>query len=377
LGVMGYRIAVIPGDGVGPEVINEGLRVLDAVSNAYNVKFDFKIYPYGGNHYLKTGEILPDEALKEMEKMDAIYLGAVGHPEVPPGILEKGLLLKLRFYFDQYVNLRPVTLYPNVETPLKDKSLQDINFYVIRENTEDFYVGLGCRFKSDTHKANLNIERKLYSLRFDVKVLANKSEEFAYQIGVISRKGAERVIRYAFEFCKRKGLKRVTSVDKANVLSEIYGLWRDIFMEVSRDYPEIEAEFTFVDAAAMWFVKNPERFHVVVTPNMFGDILTDLGAIIQGGMGLAPGGNINPNGVSMFEPIHGSAPKYAGKGLANPIAAILAAKLMLEYLGEEEAAKAIDKAVRNVLIEGKVKPRDLGGNSSTSEVGKAIAEKIF
>ncbi|RLI33099.1 3-isopropylmalate dehydrogenase [Candidatus Bathyarchaeota archaeon] len=374
---MGYRIAVIPGDGVGPEVINEGLRVLDAVSNAYNVKFDFKIYPYGGNHYLKTGEILPDEALKEMEKMDAIYLGAVGHPEVPPGILEKGLLLKLRFYFDQYVNLRPVTLYPNVETPLKDKSLQDINFYVIRENTEDFYVGLGCRFKSDTHKANLNIERKLYSLRFDVKVLANKSEEFAYQIGVISRKGAERVIRYAFEFCKRKGLKRVTSVDKANVLSEIYGLWRDIFMEVSRDYPEIEAEFTFVDAAAMWFVKNPERFHVVVTPNMFGDILTDLGAIIQGGMGLAPGGNINPNGVSMFEPIHGSAPKYAGKGLANPIAAILAAKLMLEYLGEEEAAKAIDKAVRNVLIEGKVKPRDLGGNSSTSEVGKAIAEKIF
>ena len=373
---MGYRIAVIPGDGVGPEVINEGLRVLDAVSNAYNVKFDFKIYPYGGNHYLKTGEILPDEALKEMEKMDAIYLGAVGHPEVPPGILEKGLLLKLRFYFDQYINLRPVTLYPNVETPLKDKGLQDINFYVIRENTEDFYVGLGCRFKSDTHKANLNIERKLYSLRFDVKVLANKSEEFAYQIGVISRKGAERVIRYAFEFCKRKGLKRVTSVDKANVLSEIYGLWRDIFMEVSRDYPEIEAEFTFVDAAAMWFVKNPERFHVVVTPNMFGDILTDLGAIIQGGMGLAPGGNINPNGVSMFEPIHGSAPKYAGKGLANPIAAILAAKLMLEYLGEEEAAKAIDKAVRNVLIEGKVKPRDLGGNSSTSEVGKAIAEKI-
>jgi len=373
---MGYRIAVIPGDGVGPEVINEGLRVLDAVSNAYNVKFDFKIYPYGGSHYLKTGEILPDEALKEMEKMDAIYLGAVGHPEVPPGILEKGLLLKLRFYFDQYINLRPVTLYPNVETPLKDKGLQDINFYVIRENTEDFYVGLGCRFKSDTHKANLNIERKLYSLRFDVKVLANKSEEFAYQIGVISRKGAERVIRYAFEFCRKKGLKRVTSVDKANVLSEIYGLWRDIFMEVSRDYPEIEAEFTFVDAAAMWFVKNPERFHVVVTPNMFGDILTDLGAIIQGGMGLAPGGNINPNGVSMFEPIHGSAPKYAGKGLANPIAAILAAKLMLEYLGEEEAAKAIDKAVRNVLIEGKVKPRDLGGNSSTSEVGKAIAEKI-
>ena len=374
---MGYHIAVIPGDGIGPEVINEGLRVLDVVSNVYNVKFDFKIYPYGGSHYLKTGEILPDEALKEMEKMDAIYLGAVGHPEVPPGILEKGLLLKLRFYFDQYVNLRPVTLYPNVETPLKGKGLQDINFYVIRENTEDFYVGLGCRFKSDTHKANLNIERKLYSLRFDVKVLANKSEEFAYQIGVISRKGAERVIRYAFEFCRRKGLKRVTSVDKANVLSEIYGLWRDIFMEVSKDYPEIEAEFTFVDAAAMWFVKNPERFHVVVTPNMFGDILTDLGAIIQGGMGLAPGGNINPDGVSMFEPIHGSAPKYAGKGLANPIAAILAAKLMLEYLGEEEAANRLEKAIFEVLKEGKIRTYDLGGNSTTSDMGKAVAKKVL
>ncbi|MGP3666863.1 MAG: isocitrate/isopropylmalate dehydrogenase family protein [Candidatus Bathyarchaeota archaeon] len=373
---MRYRIAVIPGDGIGPEVINEGLRVLDAVSKVYNVKFDFKNYPYSGNHYLKTGEILPDEALKEMERMNAIYLGAVGHPEVPPGILEKGLLLKLRFYFDQYINLRPVTLYPNVETPLKDKKMEDINFYVVRENTEDLYVGLGGRFKSDVYKASLTIERKLYSLRFDVKASADKPEEFAYQVGVISRKGAERVIRYAFEFCRKKGLKRVTSVDKANVLSEIYGLWRDVFMEVSRDYPEIETEFAFVDATAMWFVKNPENFDVVVTPNMFGDILTDLGAIIQGGMGFAPGGNINPEGVSMFEPIHGSAPKYAGKGVANPIATILAAKLMLEHLGENEAANAIDKAVRDVLIEGKVKPREMGGNSSTSEIGKAIAEKI-
>jgi 3-isopropylmalate dehydrogenase len=376
VGRMTYRIAVIPGDGVGPEVIQEGLKVLDAVSRVYNVKFDFKIYPYSGNHYLKTGEILPDEALKEMEQMDAIYLGAVGHPNVPPGVLEKGLLLKLRFYFDQYVNLRPVTLYPGVETPLKGKQPQDINFYVVRENTEDFYVGLGCRFSSDKHKTSLDVKRKLYSLRFDVETLADKPEELAYQIGVITRRGAERVIRYAFELCRRKGLKRVSSVDKANVLSEIYSLWRDVFTEVSKDYPEIETEFAFVDAMAMWFVKNPERFQVVVTPNMFGDILTDLGAMIQGGMGLAPSGNINPEGVSMFEPIHGSAPKYAGKGLANPIAAILAGKLMLEHLGEEEAAEAIDKAVKEVLVEGKVKPRDLGGNASTSEVGNAIAEKI-
>jgi len=376
VGSLTYRIAVIPGDGVGPEVIREGLKVLDSVAEVYNVKFDFRFYPYGGGYYLKTGEVLPDEALKEIGGMDAIYFGAVGHPEVPPGVLERGLLLKLRFYFDQYVNLRPVTLYPGVETPLKGKGSQDINFYVVRENTEDFYVGLGCRFRSDRYKANLNVKRRLYSLRFNVETLADKPEELAYQIGVITRRGAERVIRYAFDFCRRRGLKRVSSVDKANVLSEIYGLWRDVFNEVSKDYPEIETEFTFVDAMAMWFVKNPERFQVVVAPNMFGDILTDLGAIIQGGMGLAPSGNINPEGVSMFEPIHGSAPKYAGKGLANPIAAILAGKLMLEHFGENEAAQAIDNAVKKVLVEGKVRPRDLGGKASTSEVGDAVAEKI-
>ncbi len=371
-----YKIAVIPGDGVGPEVIREGLKVLDAVGEVYNIKFDFKIYPFGGDHYLKTGEVLPDYALKEMEKMDAIYLGAVGHPKVEPGILEKGLLLKIRFYFDQYVNLRPVKLYPGVETPLKDKQPEDINFYVIRENTEDFYVGVGARFNSDRFDSTLNFERKLYKLKFDVKVVIDKPEEVAYQLGVLTRKSVERVIRYAFEFCRKKGLKRVTSVDKANVLTEIYGLWRDVFMEVSKDYPEIEAEFSFVDAAAMWFVKNPENFQVVVTPNMFGDILTDLGAMIQGGMGLAPGGNINPDGVSMFEPIHGSAPKYAGKGLVNPLAAIWAGQMMLEHLGEMKAAEAVSRAISEVLKEGKVRTRDLGGNSSTSEVGDAVAKKI-
>ncbi|RLI04282.1 3-isopropylmalate dehydrogenase, partial [Candidatus Bathyarchaeota archaeon] len=203
-----YKIAVIPGDGVGPEVIREGLKVLDAVGEVYNIKFDFKIYPFGGDHYLKTGEVLPDYALKEMEKMDAIYLGAVGHPKVEPGILEKGLLLKIRFYFDQYVNLRPVKLYPGVETPLKDKQPEDINFYVIRENTEDFYVGVGARFNSDRFDSTLNFERKLYKLKFDVKVVIDKPEEVAYQLGVLTRKSVERVIRYAFEFCRKKGLKR-------------------------------------------------------------------------------------------------------------------------------------------------------------------------
>jgi len=371
-----YKIAVIPGDGVGPEVIREGLKVLDAVSKIYNLKFDFKTYPFSGEHYLKTGEILPEDALKEMENMNAIYFGAIGHPEVPPGILEKGLLLKLRFYFDQYINLRPVKLFPGVETPLKDKGPKEINFYVVRENIEDFYVGVGCRFKSAKHKSNLLVERKLYKLNFRVETLTEKPIETAYQIGVYTKENIQRVFRYAFEFCRKKGLNKLTCVDKANVLTEIYGLWRGVFMEVSKDYPDVKTEFGFVDAVAMWFVKNPENFQVVVAPNMFGDILTDLGAIIQGGMGLAPGGNINPEGVSMFEPIHGSAPKYAGKNVANPIAAILAGQLMLEHLGEVEAAKAIEKAVTEVLVEGKIRTKDLGGNSTTSEVGDAIAKKI-
>jgi len=371
-----YKIAVIPGDGVGPEVVREGLKVLDAVSKIYNLKFDFKTYPFSGEHYLKTGEILPEDALKEMENMNAIYFGAIGHPEVPPGILEKGLLLKLRFYFDQYINLRPVKLFPGVETPLKDKGPKEINFYVVRENIEDFYVGVGCKFKSAKHKSNLFVERKLYKLNFKVETLTEKPIETAYQIGVYTKENIQRVFRYAFEFCRKKGLNKLTCVDKANVLTEIYGLWREVFMEVSKDYPGIETEFGFVDAVAMWFVKNPENFQVVVAPNMFGDILTDLGAIIQGGMGLAPGGNINPEGVSMFEPIHGSAPKYAGKNVANPIAAILAGQLMLEHLGEVEAAKAIEKAVTEVLVEGKIRTKDLGGNSTTSEVGDAIAKKI-
>jgi 3-isopropylmalate dehydrogenase len=371
-----YEISVIPGDGIGPEVIEEGVKVLEAAGDKTGVKFEWRYYPHGAEHYLKTGEILPEDALKEMEKSDAIYLGAVGDPRVKPGILEKELLLKLRFYFDQYVNLRPIKLYPGVPCPLKDKGPEHINFYVVRENTEDFYVGVGDRFSASGHRSALDIKRELYDLKFGIDITQDKENEIAYQLGVISRAGARRIIEFAFELARKKSMKRITSVDKANVLTHVYSLWREVFEEVAKGYPDMETEFAFVDAITMWFVKNPEWYQVVVTPNMFGDIITDLGAMIQGGMGLAPGGNINPKGVSMFEPIHGSAPKYKGMNKANPIATILAGQLMLEQLGEDKTADLVERAVIEVLKEGKVRTYDLGGTSKTSEVGDAVALKV-
>ena len=371
-----YNIALIPGDGIGPEIIKEGKKVIDAASYRYGIKINWTKYPFGAEHYLKTGELLPDAALKEMEAMDAVYLGAVGDPRVKPGILEKEILLKARFYFDQYINLRPIKLYKGVSCPLKDKKPEDINFYVVRENTEDFYIGVGGRFKKKENKDKLEVLRKLYRANIEVGFYLEKEEELAYQIGLISRPGAQRVIKYAFELAKKKGMNRVTSVDKANVLTNIYGLWRDVFKEISTQYPDIETEFSFVDAITMWFVRKPEWFKVVVTPNMFGDIITDLGAMIQGGLGIAAGGNINPEGVSMFEPIHGSAPKYKGKSIANPIATILAGAMMLDCLGEVKAAKAIEDEVERVLSEGKVRSHDLGGDSSTEQVGDEVVKKI-
>jgi 3-isopropylmalate dehydrogenase len=263
-----------------------------------------------------------------------------------------------------------------VSCPLKDKGPSDVDFYVVRENTEDFYVGLGDSTSSKKHRSTLKLERSLYETKFDIDLTQGKQDEIAFQIGVLSRKGTERIVKFAFELAKKKGRSRVTSVDKANVLTNVYGLWRRVVEEVSRGYPEIDVEYSFVDAITMWFVKQPEWYQVVVTPNMFGDIITDLGAMIQGGMGLAPGGNINPNGVSMFEPIHGSAPKYKGKNMANPIATILAGAMMLEELGEQRAADLVEKAVIETLREGKVRTKDLGGASRMSEVGDAVAKKI-
>lgn len=349
-----YKIGVIPGDGVGPEVIREGLKVIDSASKKAGFKYETVTYDFGGERYLKTGEVLPDSALEEMKQLDAIYLGAVGHPQVKPGILERGLLLRLRFELDQYINLRPIILYPGVPTPLKDKKPEDIDFVVVRENTEGLYLGVG------------RIEKK------------DSPEEVAVQEMVNTRKGVERCVRYAFELTrKRKKKMRLTLVDKANVLTFAHDLWQRVFYKVGEEYPDVEKDHAYVDACCMWFVKNPEWFDTIVTCNMFGDIITDLGAIIQGGMGVAAGGNINPEGVSMFEPIHGSAPKYTGKNVINPIAAIVAGQMLLENLGEERGAKLIDGAVRKALSSGKIKGLSAGKMGlSTSEVGDLIAKFI-
>ncbi len=351
---MGYKIAVIPGDGTGPEVVAEGLKVLKAVSEKFRFNYQLEQYDLGGERYLKTGETCPESVLNELKKMDAIYLGAIGHPEVKPGILEQGILLKARFQLDQYINLRPVKLYPGVETPLKDKGPEDIDYVVVRENTEGAYMGAGGCLKKGT------------------------PDEVAIQEAIHTRKGVERCIRYAFEYCrKRNKKKKVTLCGKTNVLVFAFDLWERAFYEVAKEYKEITTDYAHVDATCMWMVKNPEWFDVIVTDNMFGDIITDLAAITQGGLGIAAGGNINPKGVSMFEPMGGSTPKYTGQGVVSPLAAICACQLMLETLGEEKAAGEIDRAVAKVL---KHDVRSLTAGKmgfTTSQVGDLVVKYLM
>jgi 3-isopropylmalate dehydrogenase len=348
-----YDIAVIPGDGTGPEVVAEGLKVLQAVSRKTGFGLAFRHFSLGAEHYKQTGETLTDEVLKSLKDCSAIYLGAIGDPDVPPGILEKGVLLRLRFELDQYINLRPIKLYPGVETPIKDKGPDEIDFVVVRENTEGLYAGSGGILRRET------------------------PHEVAVQESVSTRMGVERCIRYAFEACRRRDqAKKLTLCGKTNVLTYTFDLWERTFKEVAQEYRDIETDYAHVDALCMWMIKNPEWFDVIVTENMFGDIITDLGAMVQGGMGVAAGGNINPRGVSMFEPIGGSAPKYAGKNIINPVGAILAAKLMLETLGEPEAAAMVEEAVMKVLrqdLKG-VAAGEMG--HSTSEVGDLIVRFI-
>jgi 3-isopropylmalate dehydrogenase len=349
-----YKIGVIPGDGIGPEIIKEGLKVIQSVSERYNFSIETTHYDFGGERYLKTGETVPDSAIEELKKFDAIYLGAIGHPDVAPGILEKGILLRIRFELDQYINLRPVKLYPGVWHPLKDKGPEHIDYVVVRENTEGAYSGTGGVFKKGT------------------------KDEVATQLDINTRKGVERCIRYAFQYAvKRNKKKTVTVVDKANVLTYSGDLWRRTAKEVSTEFPDIKLDFAFVDATCMWMVKNPEWFDVIVTNNMFGDIITDLAAMTQGGLGIAAGGNINPEGVSMFEPIHGSAPKYTGKNVICPLATISAGGMMLETLGEEEAAKTIEKAIMKATGEGYIKSLEAGKmGMSTSEVGDLLSKFV-
>ena len=371
---MKYTVPVIPGDGIGPEIVAEGCKVLEAAAEKYNFSLDWKEYSLGAEHYLKTGELVAEETLKELSKYRALFLGAIGDPRVRPGILEKGVLLTMRFYFDQYVNLRPVKLLEGVWTPLKDKSPKDIDFVVVRENTEDFYIGIGSRARRGSSHADFEIRRSLYNIKFGLDIESD-SEEIGYQIGEVSREGCQRVIKYAFDLAMKRR-RQLSSVDKANVLSDIYGFWREVFLDVAAGYPQVKHDFNFVDAITMWFVKNPEWFDVVVAPNMFGDIITDLGAMIQGGLGLAPGANLNPEGTSMFEPIHGSAPKYKGQNKVNPVATIWSGALLLEHLGQPQAASDIVSAIERNLREGRIKTYDLGGSSSTSEVGSEIARLV-
>ncbi len=369
-----YKVPVLPGDGIGPEIIAEGRKVIDAAGERFGFDVEWIEYPHGADHYLETGELISEETLKELSGYPAIYLGSIGDPRIAPGILEKGILLTARFYFDQYVNLRPIKLLEGVWTPLKDKTSKEIDFVVVRENTEDFYIGIGGRAKKGETKDLLEVKRTLYSAKFGLDIETD-SEEIGYQIGLISKEGTKRVIEYAFDLSEKRK-KHVSSVDKANVLSDIYGFWREEFNAVAEKHPGVTTDFNFVDAITMWFVKNPEWFDVVVTPNMFGDIITDLGAMIQGGLGLAPGGNINPKGTSMFEPIHGSAPKYKGLNKVNPIATIWAGAMLIEQLGEKEAADTIVNAIQKNILEGKVKTYDMGGKNTTSDVGNDIARLV-
>lgn len=364
-----YNIAVIGGDGTGPEVVRESIKVLKAAAKKYEIKLNFVDYDFGGERYLKTGEVLPNSAIDELRKFPAILLGAIGHPDVKPGILEKGILLRIRFELEQYINLRPVRLYDDRFCPLKDKKPEDIDFVVVRENNEGLYTGAGgFVFKGTPH-------------------------EVAVQESINTRRGVDRCLKYAFEYALRrhsekpwKGLKpediaagkraQLTLCGKTNVLTYAFDLWERAFNEMGAAYPAVKRDYAHVDATTMWFVKNPEWFDVIVTDNMFGDIITDLGAMIQGGMGIAAGGNINPNGTSMFEPIGGSAPKYTGKNVINPLAAICAGGMLLDYLGETKAAAAIENAVIKVVRE-KLKSLAAGKMGySTTEVGDLVAETV-
>jgi 3-isopropylmalate dehydrogenase len=345
---------VIGGDGTGPEVVQEAVKVLDAASKKFGLKLTYTKYDIGGERYLRTGEILPDSVLGELRKFPAILLGAIGHPNVKPGILEKGILLRTRFELEQYINLRPVKLYDARFCPLKDKTPADIDFVVVRENNEGLYTGAGG---------------------FVFKGTAN---EVALQESVNTRRGVERCLRFAFEFARKRNKdNKLTLCGKTNVLTFAFDLWERAFNEIGeKDFKDIKRDYAHVDATTMWFVKNPEWFDVIVTDNMFGDIITDLGAMVQGGMGIAAGGNINPKGTSMFEPIGGSAPKYTGQGVINPLAAICAGQMMLDFLGETQAAQAIENSVIRVVRE-KIKSLAAGKmGHTTSEVGDLVAEGL-
>jgi 3-isopropylmalate dehydrogenase len=345
-----YKIGVLGGDGIGPEVAAEAVKVLKKAQDGFGL--EFIEYPFGSDHYLKTQEFIPDKAFEEIRTLDSCLLGALGDPRLAPGVVERGILFKLRFGLDLYVNLRPVKLYTEKLCPIKGKGPKDIDMIVCRENTEDAYSG---------------------EARYEKK---GTPDEVAIQEAKYSWKGCERIIRYAFETARRRnGKKKVTLVDKANAV-RAHEIWRRAYEHVAKDFPDIQKDFAYVDATCMWFVKNPEAFDVLVTTNMFGDIITDLGAMIQGGMGIAAGGNIRPGKVSVFEPIHGSAPKYKGLKKVSPLAAILAAGMLLEHVGEKKAADRIENAVKKVLESDALPSIDASSGVPTDKVGDMVVAAL-
>ncbi|MFQ5968300.1 MAG: 3-isopropylmalate dehydrogenase [Acidimicrobiia bacterium] len=357
-----YRVAMIPGDGVGPEVAAEATRIADAAAAKYGFGVEFDAFDWSCDRYLKRGEMMPDDALDTLRPYDAIFLGCIGDAAKVPDHISLQMLLRIRQGFDQYANIRPIKLYPGVPTPVTTATPETLDILVVRENTEGEYSGLGGIFKEGT------------------------TDAFALQTGVFTRKGCERVMRFAFDLARARAklgtgevVGRVTNCTKSNALNYSMVFWDAVFDRVAADYPEVETDVALVDALTMWFVKNPDYFDVVVASNLFGDIITDLGAMLQGGMGFAAGGNINPERVfpSMFEPIHGSAPKYAGQSRVNPIASIEATRMMLEHLGEVEAAAGVEQAVAATLAAGEARTRDIGGTSTTAEVGSAVAETLL
>lgn len=353
-----YTIGVLPGDGIGPEVVREALKVLDVVQEVDGFRLERVDYPYSGEYYLRTKELVPERVIDEWRGLDAVLLGAIGHPDVEPGLVERSVILGLRFGLDLYINLRPIKLYAERLCPLKDKGPEHIDFVVVRENTEGLYSQIGGILKKGT------------------------PDEVALVNGVYTWKGCERAIRFAFEQARERaaarpgeGRARLTLVDKANAIRP-QDIWTRAFAAVATEFPDIETDHAYVDACCMWMIKNPEWFDVIVTTNLFGDIITDLGAMLQGGMGIAASGNIHPGRTSMFEPIHGSAPKHAGKNIACPLGAVGAVGMMLDFLGETEAAARVERAVADLLTSGAVPSADARSGIATSAMGDMVVERL-
>jgi len=346
------HIGVIGGDGIGPEVTKQAMRVLDAAAEVYGFRVKCTDYPFGSEHYFATGQIFPDQDFEEVKGMDAVFLGAIGDPRAPVGMIEYGIIAKMRFELDLYINLRPIKLYDERLCPLKNKGPEDIDLVIIRENTEGAYAGM----HGFCHKG--------------------QASEVATQTMVYTRHGVERAIRYAFETARARNRKKkqVTLIDKANAV-RAHDIWTRTFEIVSREFPDVSTDHAYIDAACMWMIKNPEWFDVAVTTNLFGDILTDLAAMLQGGMGIAASGNLHPGRVSLFEPIHGSAPKHAGKNVASPVAAIMAGSMLLDYCGQKEAAAGIERAIAELICSGRIKGVGTGDHA-TSEVGDLVVEEV-